>query len=53
MISNQPRSDHKCDICGMAFSQAGNLKKHNNAVHNGPNIRRFEVHKFFVETKVL
>ena len=29
------KKNHKCDSCGKEFSQAGNLKKHINTVHNG------------------
>ena len=29
------QKDHKCDSCGKAFSQARDLKKHIDSVHNG------------------
>ena len=33
MISNQPRSDHKCEICGIKYRYEGHLVKHKRMEH--------------------
>ena len=41
------QKDHKCDSCGKAFSQAGDLKKHINAIHNGLKDHKCDLWKAF------